>query len=320
MPIIPSDYNPPFLFKKGHVSTLYSGLIRRVNTLVQKRERLELADGDFMDLDWSYPGETSQKAVILLHGLEGNGQRPYITGSAREFNNNGYDVCAVNFRGCSGDTNRLYRSYHSGSTEDLEAVITHILTAKKYREIYINGFSLGGNMALKYAGEGRDLPKEIKGIVAVSVPCSLYSSLLELLKPKNFLYARRFKKHLVAKLRAKQALFPKCIIDTDIRNIKTLKEFDDYYTSKAHGFADAMDYYQQCSCLQFLPGVAIPSLILNAKNDSFLGSDCYPFAEAGNNPFIYLETPHFGGHVGFYEKDNRYYNEKRAIKFLRELG
>jgi predicted alpha/beta-fold hydrolase len=320
MPLVSSDYNPSFLFKKGHVSTIYSGLIRRVEGVIQQRERLELADGDFMDLDWSFTTGTSHQLVLLLHGLEGNGQRPYITGCAREFNRNGYDACAVNFRGCSGETNRLYRSYHSGATEDLDAVILHILNTKKYQRIYINGFSLGGNMALKYVGENRDLPKEIKGVVGISVPCGLHSSLVELLKPKNFLYARRFKKHLVAKLKAKQKLHPGLIKDSDIRNIKNLKDFDDIYTSRAHGFADALDYYNQCSCLPFLRGISVPSLLLNAKNDSFLGPECYPFREAENSPFLYLETPYFGGHVGFYLPDNRYYNEKRAINFLEEVG
>lgn len=319
MPLVPSNYSPAFPFKNGHFATIYSGLIRRVNGLDQERERLELTDGDFIDLDWSKAHEPRHKVVILLHGLEGNGQRPYITGSAKEFNKYGYDACAVNFRGCSGQTNRSYRSYHSGATEDLEEVINHILQHRKYDEIYIKGFSLGGNMALKYAGERSDLPKEIKGIIAVSVPCSLHSSLIELLKPKNILYARRFRNHLVDKLRAKQKLFPDLISNEDIYNIKTLKDFDDIYTSKAHGFKDAMDYYEQCSSLQFLAAVQIPSLILNARNDSFLGEACYPFAEAEKLSNIYLEIPAYGGHVGFHGDRNIYYNEKRALKFLEEV-
>ena len=319
MPELHSSYNPPFLFKNGHFSTIYSGLIRRVHGVAQERERLELADNDFMDLDWSFTRAGTKKAAILLHGLEGNGQRPYITGSAKVLIRLGYDVCAVNFRGCSGETNRLYRSYHSGATEDLEAVISHILNLGKYREIFIKGFSLGGNMALKYVGERNKLPHEIKAVVAVSVPCSLHSSLIELLKPKNFLYAKRFKNHLVAKLLQKQELFPGLITNNDIKQVKNLKDFDDIYTSKAHGFKDAMDYYDQCNCLQFLSNIRVPSLIINAKNDSFLGSECYPYSIAEKNPNLYLETPNYGGHVGFHDLKNYYYNEKRALKFLEEV-
>lgn len=319
MPLVKSDYSPPLIFRNGHISTVYSGLIRRVNGLEQVRERLELQDGDFIDLDWSYTASSTSKLLILLHGLEGNGQRPYITGSAKVFIGNGYDVCAVNFRGCSGETNRLYRSYHSGATEDLAELITHITKQQKYREIYIKGFSLGGNMALKYIGELNELPQEVKAVIAVSVPCSLHSSLVELLKPKNYLYAKRFKNHLIAKLKAKQILYPKLITDEDISKVKTLKDFDDIYTSKAHGFRDAMEYYKKCSSLQFLPNIGIPTLIINAKNDSFLGPACYPHTESEKHSKIFLETPKYGGHVGFHINNNFYYNEKRALKFIDEV-
>ncbi|NND79839.1 MAG: alpha/beta hydrolase, partial [Maribacter sp.] len=127
MPLITSDYNPPFPFKNGHVATFFSGLVRKVDGVVQERERIRLTDGDFLDLDWSFSSKATNKVMILLHGLEGHAQRPYITGSAKLGNFNGYDACAVNFRGCSGEMNNLYRSYHSGATEDLEAVVSHIL-------------------------------------------------------------------------------------------------------------------------------------------------------------------------------------------------
>jgi len=319
MPLVSSDYNPPFLFKNGHFSTFYSGLIRKVDGVIQERERISLPDGDFLDLDWSFSHKPTNKVMILLHGLEGNAQRTYITGSAKQGNTYGYDACAVNLRGCSGETNKLYRSYHSGATEDLEAVVSHILNFKKYDEIFLIGFSLGGNLALKFIGEQRDVPKEIKGVVAVSVPCSLHSSLKQLLHPKNFLYAKRFKDHLKAKMREKQQLFPSKISDADINNVKTLKDFDDIYTSRAHGFKDAMDYYKQCSSLQFLPKITIPALIINAKNDSFLGHECYPYKEANENSSLYLETPEYGGHVGFYSKQNISYTENRVIKFFKEV-
>lgn len=289
-----------------------------MNDLEQKRERLELPDGDFLDMDWSYAKENSEKVVILLHGLEGNGQRPYITGSAKIFNENGYDACALNFRGCSGETNRLFRSYHSGATDDLDYLVQHIISLNRYTEIYINGFSLGGNLALKYAGEGRKLMAHINAIIAVSVPCDLHSSLRQLLTLKNYAYSHRFKKHLVAKLWPKLEKFPDLISKRDISSIKTLKDFDDIYTSKAHGFKDAIDYYTKCSCLQFLPEINTPTLILNALNDSFLGEECYPIKEAKNHTYLHLETPNFGGHVGFWDYGNRYHNEKRAIKFIEE--
>ncbi len=319
MPQVASNYTPPFLFRNGHFATIYSGIIRSVNGVVQKRERITLSDGDFLDLDWSDSHTSTRKLVVLLHGLEGDAQRPYITGSAKILNQNGFDACSVNYRGCSGEPNTMYRSYHSGATEDLMEVLEHILNTRNYTEIFLKGFSLGGNLLLKYLGEGNDVPKELKGAVAVSVPCDLHSSCKQLMSPKNVLYAIRFKGNLLDKLRQKQALFPEKISDTDIKKIKTLKDFDDIYTSRAHNFRDARDYYEQCSSLQFLPSIKVPSLIINAKNDSFLGPECFPVMETDNNPKLYLETPNYGGHVGFWGKNNITYTEQRALAFFNSI-
>ncbi|NNM19367.1 MAG: alpha/beta fold hydrolase [Croceitalea sp.] len=319
MPKIESKYNPPLLFKNGHIATIYAGAFRKVNGLVQKRERLQLSDGDFLDLDWSQSPSTTKKVVVLLHGLEGNAQRPYILGSAKLLNQNGFDACAVNFRSCSGTPNTLYRSYHSGATEDLSEVISHLLHHKDYQQIYLMGFSLGGNLAMKYLGENNILNQKIKGAVGVSIPCDLANACEELLKPKNMLYAQKFKKNLIAKLRVKQSMFPDCVSVDQINNIITLKDFDDVYTSRAHGFKDANQYYAMCSCRQFLEKINVPSLIINAKNDSFLGALCFPFEEAQNNQNLLLETPQYGGHVGFWGQNNISYVEGRALQFFNSL-
>src|SRR5690606_12727215 len=137
MPIIESTYKAPYFFRNGFVATVYSGLIRNVNGLIQKRERITLSDGDFLDLDWSYSEEKTERLIIILHGLEGNAQRHYITGTAKLFNQNHIDAVSVNFRGCSGEDNESFRSYHSGETEDLEQVIQHVLKTTQYSEIYI---------------------------------------------------------------------------------------------------------------------------------------------------------------------------------------
>lgn len=320
MPLVPSNYRPPFLFRNGHFSTIYAGVIRKVNGLLQKRERLELSDGDFIDLDWSDSRLPTQKVAILLHGLEGDAQRHYIIGSAKKLTYNNYDVCSVNFRGCSGVPNRLYRSYHSGVTEDLVEVIQHILNTRNYDEIYLLGFSLGGNLGLKYLGEGNNVPNQLKAAAAVSVPCDLKDACDQLLSSKNVLYSARFKKQLMAKLRIKQKQFPSKITEERINAIVTLKDFDDAYTAPAHGFNDALDYYATCSSNQFLDKISVPTLILNAKNDSFLGANCYPYEEAENNPQLYLEVPDFGGHVGFLGRKNSSYAEKRAVEFFNSVN
>lgn len=319
MPIVPSQYKPPILSRKGFVSTVYSGLFRAVKGVIQQRERIHLPDGDFLDLDWSFSAEKSNKLIIVLHGLEGNAQRPYMVGTAKIFNTNSFDAVCVNFRGCSGEDNLLYRSYHSGATEDLEAVVTHVLNNKHYTKIYLKGYSLGGNLLLKYLGERSTVPFQIKAAVAISVPCDLKGSAAELHTLKNKLYAIRFKQHLVERLRKKQSRHPEKITVEAINSIKSLYDFDEIYTSKAHGFKNKIDYYEKSSSLQFLPNIKIPTLIINALNDSFLSPRCFPIKEAKQNEALFLEMPNHGGHVGFIDRKGVYFSEKRALDFIQSL-
>lgn len=320
MPLLNSQYKPPLLFRHGHFSTIYTGVFRKVKGLEQTRERLQLEDGDFLDLDWSKSKKPTTKVVLLFHGLEGNAQRHYIAGSAKILSENGFDACAVNFRSCSGEPNLVYRSYHSGATEDLKAVLAHVLQQDRYEKVFLMGYSLGGNLVLKYLGDGNTIPKEVKGGMGISVPCDLKDTCEQLLLPKNRLYANRFKRHLLEKLVEKQRRFPERISIKDIQKIQTLKDFDDVYTAPAHGFKDALDYYEKCSCKQFLPNITIPSLVLSAQNDSFLGEACYPIAIAEKAEKLYLELPRYGGHVGFWGNNTYSYAEQRAVTFFNSIS
>ena len=319
MPIVQSTYKAPYFFRKGFVSTVYSGLFRNVNGLQQERERIELSDSDFLDLDWSFAKAKTNKLIIVLHGLEGNAQRPYMTGTAKLFTENYIDAVCVNFRGCSGEPNRKYYSYHSGATQDLHEVVQHIIESKHYSEIYIKGFSLGGNVTLKYLGERDNVPSQIKAGIAVSVPCFLKGSALELHTFKNILFHDRFKRYLVERLKLNQKQYPDKLKVEDINSIKTLNDFDNVYTSKAHGFIDAQDYYEKSSSLQFLNNIKTPTLIINALNDSFLSPECYPVKEAKTNSNLHLEMPNYGGHVGFVKLNKFYYNETRALDFITNI-
>jgi len=320
MPILESNYKPPFLYRNGFIATVYSGLFRKVRGVEQERERIETRDADFLDLDWSYAKRKSDGVIILLHGLEGHAQRPYITGTAKLFNQNGIDVVGVNFRGCSGEDNRFYYSYHSGATNDLDDVVQHCIQNKAYSKIYIKGISLGANITLKYLGEDRPIPQEIKSAIAVSVPVHLAGSARELHKLKNKAFAIRFLKHLVKKLDSKIIKYPDKMTVKDVKSIKTLTDFDEFYTSKAHGFLNASDYYAKASSLPFLKNIKIPTLIINALNDSFLSHECFPSKDAKTNEHLYLEMPKFGGHVGFIQKGNVYYNEQRALEFVTQFS
>lgn len=317
MPIIKSTYHPPYLFRNYHISTIYAAKLRSIKPVPQTRERLELEDGDFLDIDWSYANSCqSNKVLIILHGLDGNAQRPYVLGLAHHFNYYGWDVAAINFRGCSGEINKLYRSYNAGASEDLSQVVAHILSNHKYESLAINGFSLGGNLLLKYLGEGNSLPKELKAAVAISAPCDLYASLMKLEETRNWLYSKRFVLQLKKQLRLRERHFPKEITKAQIENCTNLYAIDELYTSQAHGYANALEYYEKSSALKFLPNIEVPTLLINAKNDGFLSENSSPVDIAENNPNFFLEMPDYGGHVGFLQKKDATYTEERALKFI----
>lgn len=318
MPLVSSAYRPPYrVFRNGDCATLYAALFRKVPGVEQHRRRLELPDGDFMDLEWSYAAQPADRCLVVFHGLEGHASRPYILGMAKAFTQNGADCCAPHYRGCSGEKNRVFGCYHSGKTEDVLAVLEEVISTGKYKEIILAGFSLGGNLILKFLG-GHDVPKEVKAAVAISAPVDLEGSMYALHRPRNLVYSTDFLWTLKKKLSEKAEDFPEKISKKDIRNIRTLKAYDDYYTSYANGFRDAMDYYSKCSALPVLNRISIPTLLINARNDSFLSRSCFPENAAAENPRFFLETPAYGGHVGFVEKGNFYYQEKQALKFVRE--
>jgi hypothetical protein len=316
MPLIKSLHKPTFLFKNGHFSTIYSAKLRPIPKLVQERERINLPDGDFLDIDWSFAQKPSKKVAILLHGLEGNAQRVYITGQGKTLIENGWDVAAMNHRGCSGEDNLLYKSYNSGRTNDLAFLIEVILKKDRYDEISLIGFSLGGNVVLKYLGERDSIPKQLKKGVAISSPLQLEGSLNSLVKRENWVYNRTFVNDLQKKYKRKMPRFPEKMSPEAYKKINSLLAFDNIYTAPAHGFNDAYDYYEKSSSLQFLSNIKTPVLILNAKNDSFLSKDCYPYEIASESEYIFLETPKYGGHVGFHISNKLYYSEKRALEFI----
>ncbi|HEY9186119.1 MAG TPA: alpha/beta fold hydrolase [Salegentibacter sp.] len=321
MPLIKSTYSAPPIFRNAHFSTIYASSLRKVAFSSSQRDRIKLEDGDFLDLDRNFSSErASEKLVILLHGLAGNSRRPYMKAMARIFAEAGWDTAAMNFRGCSEEMNRLYRSYNAGATEDLEAVIKHILAEKRYTEITLVGFSLGGNLMLKYLGENSDIPSEIKSAVAVSTPCDLGASLEELSQTRNIIYSKRFVRKLKKELFRRHLAFPEKITKEEIAGCKSLRDIDELYTSRAHGYKNAADYYQKCSSLQFLPNIQIPTLLINAANDSFLSETCYPVEVAKNSENFYLEIPPYGGHVGFIQNNKTYYHEERALEFIQSFS
>lgn len=312
-----SSYKRPKRFISGHLETIYPALFRKVKGLkAADRERLTLSDGDFVDLDWRKQG--SDRLVIVQHGLEGGSDRPYVLGMAKHFTENGYDVLAWNFRGCSGEMNKAVRFYHSGATDDMDEVVQHAIA--DYKKVFLVGFSLGGNMTLKYLGEASRSPK-IKGAVAVSTPLDLDKGSDNLSSLRGKIYERRFLRTLIQKVKDKAAAMPGKIDVSTLNDVKTIREFDDAFTSKLHGYKNATDYYRQCSSKYFLNGIEVPTLILNAKNDPFLTPESLDHSLTEHLPNVTLETTAHGGHVGFISINPQkvYWSEQKALEFFQQL-
>jgi predicted alpha/beta-fold hydrolase len=318
MPVIAdSDYRPPPLLAGGHLQTILPSLLRIVVGVRYRRERIDTPDGDFLDLDWIVRGRPG--LVVLCHGLEGSSQAVYMKGLARQLDRSGWDVLALNYRGCSGAPNRLWRSYHSGATEDLATVLDHVMRRGTYHALGLVGFSLGGNLVLKFLGErGARLPAPIRWAAAVSAPCDLKAGALRMAQADNRLYMRRFMRTLSAKVRNKIHTISDDPRDADrFRGLRTFQAFDDLYTAPAHGFRDAEDYWRQCSARFFLAGIRVPTLLINARNDPFLTGACFPWREARASAWLHFEAPHAGGHVGFMPRTliGPYWHERRIAAF-----
>lgn len=319
--IEPSSYRPPPGLWGGHLQTIYPALFRRVSRITTQRERLETPDGDFLDLDWKIRKGCGRVAV-LTHGLEGEAGNTYIQGMAAALVRRGWDVLAWSFRGCSQEPNRLLRSYHSGETGDLQTVIAHALATGRYGHLGLIGFSLGGNVTLKYLGDaGNDLDARVLGAVAFSVPCDLASSSKKLENFTNRIYMHRFLVGLRKKIREKMLRFPGQLSDEGLDKIRTFQEFDGAYTAPIHGFLSAADYWKRASSRPVLPGISRPTLLVNARNDPFLAPACFPFEEAAASKWFHFEAPRSGGHVGFvsFHHHNQYWSETRALEFLESI-
>ena len=318
MPVLNSPgyaKRPWFLFNK-HLETVVPSVFYKIGGVNYQRERLELPDGDFLDLDWL--GSAQDKLIIITHGLEGNSERHYVRRPARLFVENGWCALAWNCRSCGGEMNRLPRFYHHGDTDDLATVVDHAVT-KGFKTIVLMGLSMGGSMSLKYLGEPRTRPEAVKGAATFSVPCNLKDSAVQLKVKGNGLYEKRFLNKLKKKIFEKADKHE----ELDTTGLETMTDFDEFherYTVPLHGFASLEDFFQQATRDRYLPDVKYPVLIGNAKNDPLLGAGCYPIAIADSSECVHLEMPQVGGHVGFTIKGDPYsWMDYRALEFVNEV-
>jgi uncharacterized protein len=310
----PSAYRPPWWTRlgalSGHLESIIPATLARKPVLPYRRERVPSPDGDFNDLDWIDSATPHAPLVILFHGLEGSSNSHYAAALMQSVKARNWRGAVPHFRGCSGEPNNTVRAYHSGDSEEVARLIRHAVAAATAQSapshVYVAGVSLGGNAVLKWLGEARESAKSapyfVRAAAGISAPLELAAGGHAIAKGFSRVYTRMFLKSLKPKSQAKLARFPQHVSATvnaqAIRASRNLYEFDNAFTAPIHGFRDTNDYWTRASSKQFLPHIALPTLVLNALNDPFVPHTCLPTVDQVS-PQVTLEQPAHGGHVGF---------------------
>lgn len=294
-----NPYHAPPWLPGGHLQTILPSLLSDAPEVPYRRERWELPDGDFLDFDW-VDGPPGTPVVVLFHGLEGDSESRYARVLMHRVRAQGWRGVVAHFRGCSGEDNRLPRAYFAGDSAEIERMLEHVKAQHPGAPLYAVGVSLGGNALLKWLGESGERAKALVArAVGVSAPLDLTAAGNALDSGLNrSLYTARFLSTLKEKALRKAARFPGTLDAEAIRNATSFREFDTLVTSVLHGFRDADDYWRRVSSKPWLRYIAVPTLVLNAKNDPFLPAWALP-TPAEVAPAVVLEQPSTGGHVGF---------------------
>ncbi|WP_419178527.1 hydrolase [Pseudomonas syringae] len=321
-----NPFTPAIGMSNPHLQTLWGPLLRKPTLLARTRERLWLKDGDFLDMDWHGPDTADAPLVLVLHGLTGSSNSPYVAGLQKAMAAQGWASVALNWRGCSGEPNLLSRSYHSGASEDLAEVIAHLKAQRPLAPLYAAGYSLGGNVLLKYLGEaGRS--SDLLGAVAVSVPFRLDECANRIGQGFSRVYQRHFMRAMLNYVRDKQQRFQheglteglaELAALGSLENMRTFWDFDGRVTAPLHGFADATDYYRRASSRYYLGQIETPTLIIQSTDDPFVFPHSLP-EPSELSPCTEFELHAKGGHVGFVEGSLRnpaYYLERRIPLWL----
>lgn len=314
MPLIETQhYTAPFYLFDRHLETIYANVARKPAPVNYEREIFHTSDGDIMALDWLR--NDSNRLVVLAHGLEGDSRRKYMVGMAGYFHQRGWNALAWNCRSCGGLMNKLPKMYHHGETDDIGELIDYVAGQKHFDKIALIGFSMGGSIILKYLAAARRLSPKLIAAVAISTPCNLKDAARQTLKPLNRIYFSRSLGSLKRKMQMKAAILPHVA-----SRLHLIRNFDDLirlYTLPVYGFKSVDEFYEQASAGSYLRSVKLPSLIINAKNDPLLTPSCMPADAAKENPYLFLDMPDRGGHVGFALHGKDYtMAERRSFDFI----
>ncbi|MCW5588887.1 MAG: hydrolase [Legionellales bacterium] len=310
--IIP--FQTPWWLRGKHLQTLWPALTAHKFTLTAERERLELPDGDFLDLDWV--GNPSQPIILMLHGLCGSSQSSYITRLCELIVANNLCGVVMHFRGCSGQPNRLARCYHAGDTPDLQYVVDHIQQRFPSQLKFAVGFSLGGNLLLKWLGEIQ--PNFLQAAIAISVPYNLALTADYVNQGSSRFYQWHLLRELKNNLYKKFSIIDSPIDLEIIQKASNFWQYDDWVTAPLHGFTDVHDYYQQSSSIFYLDAIKIPTLLIHAQNDPLIPLAALPNPQTLPK-HIQLILTKDGGHVGFCAKDSRFWMGQKILNYCKQF-
>ena len=298
--IAPGPYRAPRWLAGGHAQTIWPFKLRRTPVPL-RRERIETPDADFWDFDWlAADAPAEAPLVVLFHGLEGGSQSHYARALLAALARIGWRGVVPHFRGCGGEPNRLPRAYHSGDHAEVAAMLTAIRAANPHPvPLFAVGVSLGGSALLNWLGrEGERAAATLTAAAAVSAPLDLMAAGIAISRGLNRIYTAHFLATLRPKSLAMAARFPGLLDTTRIRRVRTMWDFDDAVTAPLHGFAGTHDYWTRASSKPWLAGVALPTLVINARNDPFIPAHSLP-ARHEVSGAVTLEQPRHGGHAGF---------------------
>ena len=325
-------FTPHRLYRGGHAQTLRGALRwpRRLRMLreyvVAERRLFEVEPGVRLlaHCRWQ-PRREEHPTLVLVHGLEGSSSSVYMLGTGRKAYRAGFNVVRLNVRNCGGTEALTPTLYHSGMSGDILRVFAELSEHDRLPEIFLAGFSLGGNLVLKLAGElGADAPEALAGVVAVSPSLDLSSAADAIERPQNRFYQWSFVRSLRRTIKRKHKLYPHLYDLSRLREMRTVRQFDDLYTAPHGGFRDASDYYARSSALDRVRHIRVPTLIIHAQDDPFIPFDPLRHPAVGDNPNVLLLAPPRGGHVAFVASarrgEDRFWAENRVVEFCALLA
>jgi predicted alpha/beta-fold hydrolase len=334
-------FKPHRLFKNGHAQTLAAYAWPRGFRFYSERDEerfFEVEPGVqvLAHCRW-HTKRAGHPTIVIWHGIEGSTGSNYMLAIAEKGVRAGFNIIRVNLRNCGGTEHLTPTLYHGGLSEDLRAVVKELIEVDQISTMFLVGFSLGGNLVLKLAGEyGDDPPPQVLAVCAVSPSVDLTASAELILKRSNWIYQQDFVRRLKNRIRTKHKMFPELYDISDLEKVRTLKQFDERFTAPAHGFADADDYYYRSSSVRVIDRIRIPTLIIHAEDDPFIPFDPLRDRAVANNPYILLLGTEQGGHVAFISakdessansspvtrgasllEEDRFWAENRVVEFCK---